>query len=145
LDPTRKQIDHVGDDQFRASAPRTSHDFRFFGGKVEHELPGNRLQQPSLMPERYPVSTQVGTRFEQRILHPRHLFQHGIQRPPDHRRTNPLAAQVTYFFDLQQIEKRVVLTRFDQPGLLPSLQLTRSNPQNAQQIDATVPVHNCEE
>jgi hypothetical protein len=72
------------------------------------------------VPERHAVSGLVGARFQQRIFHPGHLLQHGIERPPNHRRAHALAAKITDFLDLKQIEEGIVFARPDQASLSPT-------------------------
>src|ERR1019366_5378581 len=145
LDSARKQVDYVGDDQFRTVAPGAGHNFRFVGGEVEHELSSDGLKQPAAVPECHAVPALIGARFQQRILHSRHLLQHGVKRLRDYRRTHSLAAQVADFLDLQEIEKGIILARLDQTRLLPCVQLARSEPENAQQVETAVAIHKCEE
>ena len=95
------------------------------------------------MPEGYAAPAGERACFEQRILHARHLLQHGIERLANHRRAYFFRAQVAYFLDLQEIEKRIILGGGNQSGFFPTRQLTRREPQNAKQVRSTISVHGC--
>ncbi len=86
--------------------------------------------QPSLVAERNAASALISAGFQQWILHARNLFLHGFERLPDDGGTNPLGAQVPHFFNLHQIEKRILFARRHQSRLLPGLKLARSKPKN---------------
>jgi hypothetical protein len=109
-----------------------ANDFTLFGREIEHELSGDGFQQPPLVPEGNAMSALIGAGFEQRILHARNLLLHGFERLPDHGGANALGAQVAHFFDLHEIEKRIIFGCADQSGLLPGLKLARNEPKNAQ-------------
>src|SRR5438876_3333755 len=111
--------------------------------EIKHELPGDRLDESSLMPEGNAPSALVSARLEQRILHTGNLLQHGFERLPDHGRSHFLRAQISHLLDLQQIEERVSLGHRDERSLLPRLKLARSDPQDAQQICSAIAMHGC--
>ena len=142
-DPARKQVGNVGNHQFRSIPRRAGHDFTLFGGEIEHELSGDGLQQPALVPESNAVSAAIGASFEQRIPHAGNLLLHGFERLPDDGRTNALGAEVAHFLDLHQIEKGILFARRHQSCLLPGLKLARNEPENAQQVCAAVARHGC--
>ncbi len=81
------------------------------------------------------------SRFEQRILHTSYLLLHGFERLTDYRRAHFSRAQIAYFLNLQQIKKGIALGGGYQSGLFPSCQLTRREPQNANQIRSIVSIH----
>ena len=83
------------------------------------------------------------TRIQQRILHPGHLFLHGLKRFTNDGRAHPLRTQVAHFLDLQEVEKRIVFRDSHQPGFFPAGQLARREPQNPNQVRTTISVHGC--
>ena len=75
------------------------------GREIKHELPGDRFNKFALMTEGNPLAGGERSCFNQRILHPRHLLLHGLERLPYHRRTHLAGTQVPNFLDLEEIEK----------------------------------------
>src|SRR5256712_9044927 len=116
------------------------------GGKVEHERAGNGLNQLALMAKSDPMmACRKSSRLEQRVFHTGYLFLHGLERLTNHRRTHFSRAQIAYFLNLQQIKKGIALGGGYQSGLFPSCQLTRPEPQNANQIRSIVSIHSSKE
>jgi hypothetical protein len=111
------------------------------GGEIEHELARDRLYQFALVAESNAMAGAENARLDQRILHPRSLFLHGIKRLPDYRRAHFMSAQVANLLDLQEVKKGIVLGDGYQFGFFPSCQLTRRKPKNPKQICSTVSVH----
>ena len=91
--------------------------------EVHDELAAHGLHGAALMAEGYPGAEPKSSGFEQRILHARHLLQHGLQRLADDGGTHPLGAQVAHFFELQEIKERIRGRLGYQPSLLPARQL----------------------
>jgi len=111
------------------------------GGKIEHELAGDRFDQPALVAESNAMPGAEDARLDQRILHSCSLFLHRIKRPPDYRRAHFMSAQVANFLDLQEVKKGIAFGDGYQFGFFPSCQLTRRKPKNPKQICSTVSVH----
>src|SRR6266446_8650378 len=143
-DPTRKQVGNVGNHQFRPITRRAGHDSFFFGREIEHELSGDGLKQPPMMPKSDTSSALIGASLEQWILHAGNLLLHGIERAPDDGRTNALGTEVAHFLYLHKIDKRIIFAQRDQPRLLPGLKLARKEPKNAHQVGAAVAIHGCQ-
>src|SRR5712692_1880941 len=143
-DPTRKQVGNVGNHQFRPITRRAGHDFFVFGREIEHELSGDGLKQPPMVPKSDAASALIGPSLEQWILHAGNLLLHGFERAPDDGRTNALGAEVAHFLDLHKIEKRIIFAHRDQSRLLPGLKLARKEPKNAHQVGAAVAIHVCQ-
>src|SRR5215475_1823062 len=95
------------------------------------------------MPERNAVPAGERPRLEQWILHACHLLLHRFKGLANHRRPHLLGTQVTDFFDLQEVEKRVILSGGYQSGFFPTCQLTRREPQDPKQVRSTISVHGC--
>src|SRR5256712_11304421 len=85
------------------------------------------------------------SRFEQRILQTSYLLLHGFERLTNDRWAHFSRAQIAYFLNLQQIKKGIALGGRYQSGLFPSCQLTRREPQNANQIRSIVSIHSSKE
>ena len=81
------------------------------------------------------------SRFQQRILHARHLLLHGDQRFANHGRTHALSAQVAYFFQLEEVKKGKRFRCRYQPGFLPLDQLSRRDAKNSQNVSSSVSMH----
>src|SRR4051794_18494260 len=140
-DTTCEQLGGIGRGRVRIARNRRAADDPLSRRKIKHELAGNRLQHFALMAKRNAVSSGESSSFEERVLHASHLFQHGLKRLPDHGWTNLAGAQIAYFFDLQEFEKRIVFSGGDQSSFLPGCQLTRRHPENTKQIGLTVSIH----
>ena len=143
--PTGKELSHIGHRGFGLHNRylRTAY-HALLRGKVEHELPGDRFDQLALMPKSNPMmASGERSRFEQWILHARHLLLHGLKRLPDHGRADLSGAQIAYFFYLQQVEEGIAPSGGYQSGFFPSCQLARGEPQDANQIRSIVSVHVC--
>jgi hypothetical protein len=110
-------------------------------GKVEHELAGNGLDQFTFVTESNAVPSAEGAGLEQRIFHSRSLLLHGLERLADHRGAHFGGAQVSNFFDLQQVKKGIALGGGNQSGFFPTCQLTRREPKNPEQVCSTIAVH----
>src|SRR2546428_1243590 len=146
-DPTGKQFSNISGRGFGFyNRDLRAAYYTLLGGKVEHELAGNGLNQLALMAESDPMmARRKCSRFEQRILHASYLFLHGLERLTNHRRTHFARAQIAYFLNLQPIKKGIALGGGYQSGLFPSCQLTRREPQNANQIRSIVSIHSSKE
>src|SRR5579863_6221723 len=130
-DALREERGNVGGNwpgfDYRSSA---AGDYFLAGRKIEHELPGDRLQQPAFMTESHTMPGAKRTRFEQRIFHSRNLLLHGIERAPYHRGPDFASAKITNFLDLYEVKKGIALSGGYQFSFFPSCQLTRREPKN---------------
>src|SRR5438045_9498847 len=81
------------------------------------------------------------SRFEQRILHTSYLLLHGFERLTNDRWAHFSRAPLEYFLNLQQIKKGIAIDGTYPSDLLPSCQITRRVPQNANMIRSPDVVH----
>jgi hypothetical protein len=143
-DSARKQVSYISRPGVGANGcDRNMRNDLLLGREVKNELPGDGLKQPAFVAEGDAVPGGEGARLKQRIFHAGNLLLHSLQGLPNDRGTDFSSAQVADFFDLQEIEKGIILGGGNQSGFFPTRQLTRREPQNAKQVRSTVSVHGC--
>jgi hypothetical protein len=104
--------------------------YDFAIGEVHDKLAGQRFHRRSTMAIDNAGTSGESAGFEQRIFHACHLLLHGTERITDHGRAHTFGAQITQFFDLEKIEKRIQLLHGKQTALLPASELSRRDAKN---------------
>ena len=92
-----------------------------------------RLNRGTLMTEHDARLAGKRPHFHQRVFHAGNLA-HGAQRFKNHGRAHALGAEVTQFFDLQEVKKGIGIDRRQQTGFFPACQLPSCNAKDPQNV-----------
>src|SRR6266567_1503695 len=148
--PAGEKLGYISRDLFvrrwrrrmRTSGRRDAGHYFFIAGKIQHELAGNRLEQPAIMTKCNPMPPgHEGACLQQRIFHARGLLLHRGHGLPYLNWSHVARAQVTDFFNLQEIKKGIAIRGREQIGPFPGRQLSCGHAKDPNQIFSAVSIH----